>query len=168
LRLATLVGSALAAREGAEPGRKGAEPARKGAEPGRKGAEPARNGNAEPPPGEPVLVDVAEPRADAVEVIRAAGTLIVATPTYKGAYTGVLKVLFDELPARGLAGIAAVPVITAGIRSQAEATERHLHDLLVELAADPVAPALLVTDAELGDGDPASLAALVQKYVVAL
>jgi FMN reductase len=110
-----------------------------------------------------ILVDVAAPGPDALDVIRSAGTLVVATPTYKGAYTGVLKVLLDELPARGLAGIAAVPVITAGILPQAQATERHLRDLLLELAADPIAPALLVTDAELADAE-----SLAQKYAAGL
>jgi FMN reductase len=59
--------------------------------------------------------------AAAVTAVRAARVLVVATPTYKGSYTGVLKVLLDQLPANGLAGITAVPVVTAGVRPQADA-----------------------------------------------
>src|ERR1700761_3469623 len=51
--------------------------------------------------------------AAALETVRAAEILVVATPTYKGSYTGVLKVLFDYLPAGALSGKRAVPVVTA-------------------------------------------------------
>jgi FMN reductase len=91
-----------------------------------------------------------EATAAAVSLLREADILVVATPTYKGSYTGVLKVLFDQLPAQALAGKRAVPVVTAGVASQAAAAEALLRQLLTELGAD-VAPGLPVVEAELPD-----------------
>jgi FMN reductase len=89
-----------------------------------------------------------EPAAKAVQLLREAEVLVVATPTYKGSYTGVLKVLLDQLPAQALAGKRAVPVVTAGVASQAAAAEALLRRLLTELGAE-VAPGLPVIEADL-------------------
>jgi FMN reductase len=86
---------------------------------------------------------------DALDRLRRASLLVVATPTYKGTYTGVLKVLIDQLPAGGLTGVAALTVVTAGVAPQAAATERHLRELLGELGATPVNPGLAVVESEL-------------------
>jgi FMN reductase len=91
-----------------------------------------------------------EATAAAVALIKEAGTLVVATPTYKGSYTGVLKVLLDQLPAQALAGKRAIPVVTAGVAPQAAAAEALLRQLLTELGAD-VAPGLPVVEADLAD-----------------
>jgi FMN reductase len=92
--------------------------------------------------------------AAAVGLIRSAAVLVIATPTYKGSYTGALKVLLDELPQRGLDGVPAVPVITAGIIEQAQATEGHLRALLDELGATTVPASLLVTNDGLDQPEP--------------
>lgn len=89
-----------------------------------------------------------EATAAALAALREAEILVVATPTYKGSYTGVLKVLLDQLPARALAGKLAVPVVTAGIAPQAAAAEALLRQLLTELGAD-VAAGLPVVEADL-------------------
>jgi len=91
-----------------------------------------------------------EPTARAVRLVREAEVLVVATPTYKGSYTGVLKVLLDQLPAQALAGKRAVPVVTAGVAPQAAAAEALLRQLLTELGAE-VAPGLPVVEADLPD-----------------
>ncbi|GIE93079.1 NADPH-dependent FMN reductase [Paractinoplanes rishiriensis] len=89
-----------------------------------------------------------EPTAAAVAALREADVLVIATPTYKGSYTGVLKVLLDQLPAQALAGKRAVPVVTAGIAPQAAAAEALLRQLLTELGAD-VQAGLPVVEADL-------------------
>lgn len=99
-----------------------------------------------------------EPTAAALSTLREADVLVVATPTYKGSYTGVLKVLLDQLPANALAGKRAVPVVTAGVAPQAEAAAALLAQLLRELGAD-VAPSLPVVEAELSNS-----AALAKSY----
>src|SRR5262245_20449191 len=47
---------------------------------------------------------------DAHTVVRGSRLLVVATPTYKGTYTGLLKIFLDQYGHRELAGVAAVPV----------------------------------------------------------
>lgn len=96
---------------------------------------------------------------DTVAVLRAAEVLVVATPTYKGSYTGILKVLLDQLPSNGLAGIRTVPVVTAGIAPQAAGAETQLRLLLTELGADVAEPGLTVVEADLGDYQ-----AIAEKY----
>jgi FMN reductase len=100
----------------------------------------------------PIVVDLAdnpEPTG-ALATVRAAGLLVVATPTYKGSYTGVLKVFLDNLPHLGLAGVTAVPVTVGANEQQAAQSGRHLRGLLAELGAD-VRPGLAVTEAQLTD-----------------
>ena len=106
-------------------------------------------------PGDPAT-------AEALERIRSASVLVVATPTYKGSYTGVLKVLFDQLPSQALAGKRAVPVVTAGIAPQAAAAEALLRQLLTELGAE-VLPGLPVTEADLPESE-AIAAAYAQDF----
>jgi FMN reductase len=103
-------------------------------------------------PGDPAV-------ASAVTAVTGADILVVATPTYKGSYTGVLKVLLDQLPARALAGKRAVPVVTAGVPAQAAAAGDLLRRLLGELGADVVDPGLSVVESDLADS-----VAIAQKY----
>jgi FMN reductase len=93
-----------------------------------------------------------EATAAAVAALHEASLLVVATPTYKGSYTGILKVLFDQLPAGALAGKTVVPVITAGVQPQADAAAGHLNALLSELGAT-LRPAVTATEASLSDID---------------
>ena len=103
-------------------------------------------------PGDPATAPGDPATAAAVAAVREAKLLVVATPTDKGSYTGVLKVLLDQLPAGGLGGVTAVPVVTAGVQPQADGAEGFLRHLLTELGAT-VAPALTATEPELGDID---------------
>jgi FMN reductase len=92
------------------------------------------------------------PQVDAIDVIRQARVLVVATPSYKGTYTGLLKVFLDQLPHQALAGVAAVPVAIAGSPVHAVATAADQRRLLLELGAD--APAVVeVLEAKLDDID---------------
>lgn len=104
-----------------------------------------------------------EPTAAAVAALNGADLLVVATPTYKGSYTGVLKVLLDQLQNQALAGKRAVPVVTAGVAPQAAAAEALLRQLLGELGATVVEPGLPVVEADLPE-----TAALAQKYAAAV
>jgi len=96
------------------------------------------------------------PTAAALGALLEAEVLVVATPTYKGSYTGVLKVLLDQLPAGALAGKRAAPVVTAGVAQQAAAAEALLRQLLTELGAE-VTAGLPVVEADLSGS--ASIAA---------
>ena len=111
----------------------------------------------------PLVIDVADlipglltpgdpATAAALTAIQGAKLLVVATPTYKGSYTGVLKVLLDNLKGDSLTGITAVPVVTAGIQPQADGAAGFLRHLLGELSAT-VATGLTAVEAQLGDID---------------
>lgn len=60
---------------------------------------------------------------------------IIASPTYKASYTGLLKAFLDRYPANGLAGVTTIPVFTIGSDEHALAVEFTLRPLLVELGA---------------------------------
>ena len=60
---------------------------------------------------------------------------MIASPTYKATYTGILKSLLDSVPHDGLAGVIAIPLMVAGDRVHALAVEVHLRPVLVELGA---------------------------------
>jgi FMN reductase len=68
-------------------------------------------------------------------VVAHSDVLVVATPTYKGTYTGLLKAFLDRYPTDGLAGVTAIPVMTAGSPLHGLAIEMGLRPLLVELGA---------------------------------
>jgi len=87
----------------------------------------------------------------ALDAVREADLLVVATPTYKGSYTGVLKVFLDRLPADGLAGRAALTVVTSAAPALSEAADGYLRALLVALGASPVGPGLTVIGSQLAD-----------------
>jgi FMN reductase len=87
--------------------------------------------------------------------VAAADVAIFASPTYKAAYTGLLKAFLDRYGSNGLAGVTAVPVMTGGWPGHLLAVEVHLRPVLVELGATVPARGLYVTEPELADLDKA-------------
>lgn len=61
--------------------------------------------------------------------------VIVATPTYKGSYTGLLKAFLDRYPANGLAGVVAIPIFTGADQTHSMGPNVNLVPLLLELGA---------------------------------
>src|SRR5262245_33786703 len=51
------------------------------------------------------------------DLVRSAKLLVVASPTYQGSYTGLLKVFLDRFGRCELAGVVAVPVAIAADRT---------------------------------------------------
>jgi FMN reductase len=98
-----------------------------------------------------VLVDLGEgaPDDDALAAVLGASTLVVASPTYRGSYTGLLKTFADALPPQALAGVVAVPVMTAAAPAHRHAVESYLRPLLLELGATVPVPGLSVLESEL-------------------
>lgn len=60
---------------------------------------------------------------------------VVASPTYKAAYTGLLKAFLDRYGNNGLAGVTAIPVMAGAGFQHALAVETSLRPVLVELGA---------------------------------
>jgi FMN reductase len=86
----------------------------------------------------------------AVEQVKQAGWVVVASPTYKATYTGLLKLFLDQFAAGSLSGVVAFPLMLGGAWSHALAPEVFLKPVLVELGAScPVSGLyLLETDYE--------------------
>lgn len=83
-----------------------------------------------------------------VEEVGRADLVIVASPTYKGAYTGLLKLFLDRFPGgTGLSGLA-VPLMLGGGLAHALAPELVLRPVLTELGATVPGPGLFVVDTE--------------------
>ena len=61
--------------------------------------------------------------------------LVVASPTYKATYTGLLKGFLDRYAANGLRGVTAIPVMTGADLSHSMGVDVNLRPLLVELGA---------------------------------
>jgi FMN reductase len=87
--------------------------------------------------------------------VAAADIVIVASPTYKASYTGMLKAFLDRYGSNGLAGTVAVPVMTGGWPGHLLAVEVHLRPVLVELGATVPARGLYVTEPEFATLDAA-------------
>jgi FMN reductase len=86
--------------------------------------------------------------------VAASDLIVVASPTYKATYTGLLKIFFDRYGNRALEGRVAVPVMTGASLIHALAPETHLRPLLVELGAATPTRALYVTESDMVDLAP--------------
>ena len=100
------------------------------------------------------LLDWSSPKINQlVESLLAADVSVVASPTYKATYTGLLKVFLDRIAGGALVGQIAVPLMVAGAPQHALAVETHLRPLLVELGATCLTPGLCVLESELDQLD---------------
>jgi len=88
---------------------------------------------------------------DAIDALRSAQLLVVASPTYKGSYTGVLKCFLDQVPVDGLAGAVAVPLMLGAGLGHALAPELLLKPVLVELGATCPTRGCFVLEADHAD-----------------
>jgi len=90
----------------------------------------------------------------ALESLAAAKVLVVASPTYKATYTGLLKAVLDQAPGGWLKGVVALPLQVAASDKHALAVDLHLRPVLVELGATVPGPGVFVNEARLaGDRD---------------
>ncbi len=89
-----------------------------------------------------------------VAALSGADLAIIATPTYKATYTGLLKSYLDWFGQTGLAGVVAVPVMVGGSAVHALAPEVFLRPLLVEIGAIVPTRGLFILDGELEQLSP--------------
>ncbi|MDX6227669.1 MAG: reductase [Frankiales bacterium] len=90
--------------------------------------------------------------ADALKVVPSHDLVIVASPTYKATYTGLLKVFLDLLPSGGLSGVTVVPLMLGGHWGHGLAPELSLKPVLTELGATAPTRGLFLLDAEFLSG----------------
>ena len=90
---------------------------------------------------------------EAVRAVRSCALVVVASPTYKASYTGLLKSFLDWFSTTDLLGVTVVPVMTGAGAHHALAVEVHLRPVLVELGATLPTRGLYVTEDELPETD---------------
>lgn len=93
------------------------------------------------------LLDWSDPGVTAVvEQVCAADVVIAASPTFKGTFTGLLKLFLDRFPADALSGRVALPLMLGAGPAHALAPEVALKPVLVELGATCPAQGLFQLD----------------------
>lgn len=97
----------------------------------------------------PALLDWSDPQvAELVATVTATDLLIVASPTYKATYTGLLKLFLDRISTGALAGVVAVPLMLGGDWRHSLAPDLLLKPVLVELGATCPTRGLFLLDSE--------------------
>jgi FMN reductase len=81
-----------------------------------------------------------------VATLRAAELAVVASPTFKATYTGLLKLFLDHVGTGDLAGVTAVPLMLGAGPTYALAPELLLKPVLVELGATTPTRGLYLLD----------------------
>jgi FMN reductase len=87
----------------------------------------------------------------AVESVQKSDVVVVASPTFKATYTGLLKLFLDQIPSDGLAGVVAVPMMLGAGPGHALAPELLLKPVLVEAGATCPTKGLYVLDTTYDD-----------------
>lgn len=83
----------------------------------------------------------------AVDVVASSDLVVVASPTFKATYTGILKLFLDQFAAAdGLRDVVAVPLMLGAGPAHAMAPDLLLKPVLVELGAVCPAPGLYLID----------------------
>ena len=96
------------------------------------------------------VLDQTDPEAAAaVTQVLDADILVLASPTYKATYSGLLKAFLDRLGTGSLAGKRAIPVLLGGAPNHQLAVDVHFTPLLLELGAAVPVRGLFVLEADI-------------------
>ena len=97
-----------------------------------------------------LLADFGHPTVvAATDQVAKARVLVVATPVYKAAYSGVLKVFLDLLPQTALKGKTVLPLATGGSPHHMLALDYALRPVLQSLGAKHILPGIYATDSQV-------------------
>jgi FMN reductase len=100
------------------------------------------------------LLDWSDPGvAGLVASVQASELVVVASPTFKASYTGLLKLFLDRFGGGSLAGVTAVPVMLGGHWKHALAVELQLKPVLVEIGATCPTAGLFLPESEFAGSD---------------
>ncbi len=86
---------------------------------------------------------------EATRLVARADGVVVATPVYKAAYSGVLKALLDLLPQYALAGKTVLPLATGGSVAHVLALDYALRPVLTSMGATHVVPGWFTLDKDI-------------------
>ena len=92
--------------------------------------------------GHPSIIEAQRRVADA-------SVLVIATPVYKAAYSGILKVFLDVLPQTALKGKTVLPLATGGSPHHMLALDYALRPVLQSLGAKHILPGIYATDSQV-------------------
>jgi FMN reductase len=92
--------------------------------------------------GHPSIIEAQKRVADA-------SALVIATPVYKAAYSGILKVFLDVLPQTALKGKTVLPLATGGSPHHMLALDYALRPVLQSLGAKHILPGIYATDGQV-------------------
>jgi FMN reductase len=93
--------------------------------------------------------------AAAVAAVEKAELVVVASPTYKGSYTGLLKLFLDRFAAGSLGEVTSIPLMLGGDLRHSLAPEVFLKPVLAELGASTPTRGLFLIDSDYAN--PAAL-----------
>ena len=85
----------------------------------------------------------------ALQEVHNAQVVLVATPIYKAAYSGLLKAFLDLLPQDGLRGKTVLPMATGGSIAHLLALDYALKPVLSTLGARDILDPVFATDAQI-------------------
>lgn len=88
--------------------------------------------------------------AAAARSLASADAVVVATPIYKAAYSGILKAFLDVLPQTALQGKVVLPLATGGSPAHLLAVDYALKPVLAALGARHILSTVYATDAQIG------------------
>jgi len=95
----------------------------------------------------------AEPSiAKAISQVLQARAVIIASPIYKAAYSGLLKTFLDLLPQKAFEGKLVLPLSSAGSPLHVLALDFTIRPVLAALGAREVIPPVSVLDAQIQTG----------------
>jgi FMN reductase len=83
---------------------------------------------------------------EAAGLVERADAVVIASPVYKAAYTGLLKTFLDLLPQRGLAGKVVLPLLTGGTLAHVLALDYGLRPVLNSLEPHHIVSGLFLLD----------------------
>jgi FMN reductase len=97
-----------------------------------------------------LLADFGHPSIiEAQKTVARASVIVVATPVYKAAYSGILKVFLDVLPQTALKGKTVLPLATGGSPHHMLALDYALRPVLQSLGAKHILPGIYATDSQV-------------------
>ncbi|MEU3830660.1 NADPH-dependent FMN reductase [Streptomyces sp. SID486] len=106
-------------------------------------------------PAEPLLrADTAHPRiATALDQVARADGIVLATPTYKASFSGLLKTFLDLLPQHGFTHKVVLPLATGGSTAHVLVLDYALRPVVHSLGARHVVQSFFLLDTHMTRDD---------------
>lgn len=102
----------------------------------------------------PALLDWSDANVEeAIAAVKATDLVVVASPTYKASYTGLLKLFLDRFGSGSLSGVTAVPLMLGGHWRHSLAADLLLKPVLVEIGATCPTRGLFLLDSDFEQSD---------------